>query len=93
MSHLEDGALPPTRDGVHETADLPMPPPVPADLPALDRFSAKPQDLPAWEAARDAMGSADNDDPLPAARDALVMAVDVRERERPARSSRGSWPS
>ena len=85
MSHLEDGALPSTRDGVHETADL-LPPPVPAGLPAelaaLDRFSAKPQDLPAWEAARDAMGSADNDDPLPAARDALVMAVDVRERER-----------
>ena len=86
MSHLEDGALPSTRDGVHETADLPMPPPVPAGLPAdlaaLDRFSAKPQDLPAWEAARDAMGSADNDDPLPAARDALMMAVDVPERER-----------
>ena len=86
MSHLDDGALPSTRDGVHETADLPMPPPVPAGLPAdlaaLDRFSAKPQDLPAWEAARDAMGSADNDDPLPAARDALMMAVDVPARER-----------
>ena len=28
------------------------------------------------------MASADNGDPLPAARDALMMAVDVRERER-----------
>ena len=34
MSHLEDGALPSTRDGVHETADL-LPPPVPTSANAL----------------------------------------------------------